>query len=896
MRMNLQRDPVTGSIIPVLEQQQDELRWHNRTQSVVAGLGRADPERLCQELYTFLDQESRGQSGRRPALPLCTHAPDSYLSDHTLLTSAIVYCLGFGNKDVDVHLLRFAALSHEFPAVVRDVLSAAMDTTVAVFLRQAWSVLHEQGNQLVEAMADGDTLRRFAHFQPQHAEIGLNLLWYAHITASQPLYNRTLTAPNGDILYVISGRADFDQHPLNLLPTELQKVRLVHGGATKIKGYVFESAKLPEMRGASALLDRINQVDSRGFFRDAPECIIYANGGDLLALAPADTEQSVVDELEACYAQQTLTAQSVFVDNVYTLLELQYGLQPTKFWVDDYEARLQAITHEQQQLLRVYYGEPERQEQPGWTDRLLFHLRKGFGECTTQLALKRTWRRDGNTSAGQVQGERMARRLPNFETTPFGQYCSSCDRRMAVVRVPDLNDALCESCLRKRWIGWYMRHEDKEYSDLFQALTEWKPRLIETAQPNDNVAEVFRPWHRQFETYLAASGGELVSRYWHEVRDATSAWVDMPENIDQIGQAAKPEGYVGLVYADGNNVGALIEKIRTAGFYRQFATRLFYATQAAVFDALATHVMATEVRDEQGNPLTIHPFEIVNIGGDDLFLIVPAQSALPIAQHIAAYIEQLFSDRETTYQEKSQAVQRYRPEEDIPSGRPRISMAAGVVLADCHLPIFFLLDLVEELLKSAKKGAKDRKKQCYWGGVIDFMSMKATGMVASEIRDFRQAALTHDQPYSNDRLHLTARPYTTHEVQGLLKTIATLRAAAFPRTQLHLLRELLPQGRFASSLSYLYYSSRLTGRRDSTSDARSASEQAITLQAQLRNNLDQAWYNPSQDPIPWRLRVGAEIDRGHSDGKNHWETILADLIELYDFMPESTTETEERSG
>ncbi|MEN9223118.1 MAG: hypothetical protein Q6M04_11850, partial [Thermostichus sp. BF3_bins_97] len=34
------------------------------------------------------------------------------------------------------------------------------------------------------------------------------------------------------------------------------RIGLVYGGATKIKGYVFESAKLAEVRGASALLDR----------------------------------------------------------------------------------------------------------------------------------------------------------------------------------------------------------------------------------------------------------------------------------------------------------------------------------------------------------------------------------------------------------------------------------------------------------------------------------------------------------------------------------------------------------------------------------------------------------------------------------------------------------------
>jgi len=44
------------------------------------------------------------------------------------------------------------------------------------------------------------------------------------------------------------------------------KIGLVYGGATKIKQYVFEAAKLSDIRGASALLDRINLVDIPAFF------------------------------------------------------------------------------------------------------------------------------------------------------------------------------------------------------------------------------------------------------------------------------------------------------------------------------------------------------------------------------------------------------------------------------------------------------------------------------------------------------------------------------------------------------------------------------------------------------------------------------------------------------
>ena len=44
------------------------------------------------------------------------------------------------------------------------------------------------------------------------------------------------------------------------------KVGLVYGGVTKVKQYVFEASKLSDIRGASALLDRINLIDLPAFF------------------------------------------------------------------------------------------------------------------------------------------------------------------------------------------------------------------------------------------------------------------------------------------------------------------------------------------------------------------------------------------------------------------------------------------------------------------------------------------------------------------------------------------------------------------------------------------------------------------------------------------------------
>lgn len=882
--MNLQRDPVTGRVIAEAEQQQDKAKWRIDTHAFSANLNRAAPDVLCRELYHFLDQQSCGKLGERPLVPLCDHAPDSYVTDHALLTSALVYCLAAEHTPAQplIDTLRLAALGHEFPEAAQAQLQRCVDAETAAFLTQAWTMLRRQTAALTSALQSADSLSAFTDVVDM-GDAGLTLLWYAHLAASQPLFNHKLTLPDQTVFAVIQNRPDFDRHPLRLCEP---RIGLVYGGATKIKEYVFESAKLPEIRGASTLLDRLNQEQARALFAAAPECVIYANGGDLLALAPAPQAQSLADQIEACYLAETLTAQAVAVAATYQLLEVQYGLQPQRFWADAYVQQLPQASAEQAALWRSYYGAPTHKQWCGWSDEMLFHRRKSFGELATQLALKRLWRREGNDGLWQQHDPLTARLLPYFETLPHGQYCSSCDRRIAVVHVPELNDVLCDPCRRKRWMGWRMRRGERQRADALCEGTTWRP--------DADAGSKFLPWFEQFQYHFdqPADGADLAELQDLKARylvGCTSAdWeelaITVPLTLGEIGQAAHPRRFIGLVYADGNNVGAIIERIRTASFYRQFATRLFEATKAAVFAALANHLQPITVQDDKGKDRKIHPFEIVSIGGDDLFLLVPADKALPIAQHIAAHIETCFSNGDPAYGKQAQLVQRYRPHAFQVNGQPCVSLSAGVVLAAETTPIFFLKELVDDLLDSAKKAAKQRKQTGYAGSTIDFMALKAVSMVTSSVEEFREAALTESKwttvepadarqtPRSaQDVLHLTARPYTLHEIDGLLRTVASLKALHFPRSQLYQLRELLPQGRFVSSLNYLYFSSRLRAV-DSTL---------------LRHVLDRAWCPTVTEPVPWRRQwqTKAACEPVKESHTQHWETVLADVIELYDFVP-----------
>ncbi len=211
-------------------------------------------------------------------------------------------------------------------------------------------------------------------------------------------------------------------------------IGLVYGGATKIKGYVFEASNLQDIRGASALLDRINLVDLPAFFGKVPdksvsqwldknfsglkealipELIIYSTGGNILAFCPDAFVNDLANAIEKRYTEETLTANSCAVGETFRLLEIRLGLlkDPIEetFWLEDYRKNYQ------QPLVKAYFGSPKTDAEAEIVE--LFKNRKSFNELAGKLASLFQQRRNGNEVGN---GSRPSRRYPPiFETHPY---------------------------------------------------------------------------------------------------------------------------------------------------------------------------------------------------------------------------------------------------------------------------------------------------------------------------------------------------------------------------------------------------------------------------------------------------------------------------------------------
>ena len=673
-------------------------------------------------------------------------------------------------------------------------------------------------------------------------------------------------------------------------------IGLVYGGATKIKQYVFEAPKLPDIRGASSLLDRINLIDLPAFFHKdpepdpkaknlyniecqnirqwlndnfshqpkitealIPELIVYSTGGNILAFCPAAFVDDLANAIEKRYTEETLTANSCAVGETFRLLEIRFGLLKdpieSTFWLEQYR---QAYKNP---LVEAYFGNPEKQSE---SLENAFFNRKSFNELTTKLAILFNQRRSGN----EIQNRTTRRYPPMLETHPYLQRDESEKRSIiAIVQPPALlsESVFSEASIRKRVVSDRAKTGFSETPQWYRDIgLEWDRGIIEG-------------WVDKFENFLHKNS-QKHQKYCgsYNLED-----VKLCQSLTHLSKVSN--GFVAYIYADGNNMGGFIQKIRTPQKYKEFSEDVFTATEQAVYQALAENLHPRElkgIKEESGfkDGDLIHPFEIITIGGDDIILIVPASQALAIAKTIGEQFEKILLKQvalnevkiQGNYQiqsaEKpivSNSYHRYSdPKEQATPSNCQLSMSIGVLITDYKMPIYYAKNLTEQLLKSAKKYAKSLKKIGYCGGTVDFLVLKGVTMISSNIEEFRQEALTKERM---QKLKLYAAPYTMYELGGLIKSIGALKRAEFPRSQLYQIRSLLERGKHTAILNYRYFRVRLERG-----------------QKELEEYFEKAWCKPKDENNKGSLAPWTSLKQ--PDKSTTYETIWREMADLYDFI------------
>ena len=359
------------------------------------------------------------------------------------------------------------------------------------------------------------------------------------------------------------------------MPTTTGKRALLAADTDRTLDYVFESAKLPEIRGASVILNGLNceKAPKRIEEIDPSASKIYADGGSLLYEVAADRAPRIQRELEALYPRETGVAT---ITCVYRVLSGPADEGIPTLSLDN--AMLDDLSPFQRE--RIERADRQLDNFGAWV-RLLGH------------DLRRR--------------KREKRFVPFIEAMPYAARCRSCRTRPAqrVYVDYDTEWPRCPECAKKREHG---------------ARSPWRDRFQET---------LLGKYPDLASQYFHGMDADTV----HLPRDlSVIASACHPRNPNK-------QHYVAFIYADGDGVGAFVESQRTRTEYERNSLILREATWHAVTVALARNLRVerlTNPWDGDPSPRPTHPFEIITVGGDDVMLIVPAHVALQVARDLVA--------------------------------------------------------------------------------------------------------------------------------------------------------------------------------------------------------------------------------------------------------------------
>ena len=499
---------------------------------------------------------------------------------------------------------------------------------------------------------------------------------------------------------------------------------LVAFDTDKIKQYVFRTSTLKEIRGASALLDRLNCSEMPQLV--GGDCI-YANGGGGLFVIDADDPQAPSRAIAS-------------VEKLYT-----------------------TATHS------------------GSITGAAVPMPANPAEVKNALALVRHKLRAAKAASFAPQA---------LVIHPLFRFCDVCGVEYA--ESDEQDEQVCRSCAAKR----------AENRTVQEVIVRWIGGERRTAEQD-------RLWPRLIAG-LGAKGYPLAGH-------------DRPETFEDLGETSRPRGYMGLIYADGDNMGRIIEGIDSTAQLGKFSEAVDGALHDAVADAVAKHLKP----GDDGAPL---PFDVLLLGGDDLVMVTSAHKAMETAAHIVQKFADLTKD---TW------------------GQP-LSLSASVTLTHTSYPIGSLIQLADSGLKFAKRTAAERrlKDPSYSEGLINFLVVNSPNHVEFS-RYYRETLRAKE---GTSVLLRTMRPYTAGDVQGLLTRVRSAHKA--PRAKLEQLRAAVFKTRRQGRLDAMKAVLRTRG-----------DEQRQTL-FELVGKVEAAQLN-----LPWIKRP-----------EGGWTTPILDVVELLDFV------------
>jgi len=563
---------------------------------------------------------------------------------------------------------------------------------------------------------------------------------------------------------------------------------LVSIETVKIKDFIFSTNKLKLIRGASYLLDYMNQVE-------VPR-ILRKYGLEYNTKGLVDKIYDISDD------EEFLRKVDEKIDGAIDKRILYVRAGNAKFLVEN-EKDAKNICKEIKELYSeiapsakvVAEFHPMEKDEKIW-------------DAIDELAQK--------TAAKKSEGFPML----NIDL-PFAVKCDLSGTEPAVVSwksIKSVENDLDSIDIHKSGYDWKLNNEKRNSEGIVKFQNDTDKQKKDTIKAIENVIKESGLNISEESAVKIKYSNKMIKDDVNEIGFYSIIKKALKDDIHlntEIDDYAVGDNFIGFIYSDGDGLGDFFKNVKkvytTEEEYLKFMRKF-----SVILDRNTKYVLKEVIKEmyEKGKFVKKKPilkdgkpkYEIINekkkiveksvigefliVGGDDVCAVFPADLAL----EISAEFQKQFEEKMNKFTENENKNNEVKNSENITS-------SCGVVIAKGKTPMFQLFEQGLKLQKLAKGKRYNenqiRDEKAKRTGYIDFQVIGNEGNV--DIKGYRKKWFDKfDNKKNENKLHISKRPYSINKIDDdvsesidkLIENVKDLKKENFPNTKIRYIYDL----------------------------------------------------------------------------------------------------------
>ena len=626
---------------------------------------------------------------------------------------------------------------------------------------------------------------------------------------------------------------------------------LVSIETVKIKDFIFSTNKLKLIRGASYLLDYMNQVEvprilkKYGLEYKTHELVnkIYNINDDKEFLEKVDEE----------------------IDKTIDKRILYIGAGNAKFLVEDKD-KAEEICKE---IKEVY--------------KTLAPSAKVVAECYPMKENEEIW--TAIDELAQKTAEKKSEGFPMLNIDlPFAVKCDLSGTEPAVVSLKNLEKDLKKIEIHR---SGESSDDDKQVEDTITAIRN----VIK--KDNMKISEESAVKIKYSNKMIKDDVNEIG--FYSIIKKALNYDIHLNTEIDDYSVG---DSFIGFVYSDGDGLGDFLKNVKKVykteeeylKFMRKFSVILDRNTKYVLKEVIKEMYEKGKfvkkkpilkdgkfVKDEKGENIEKSVIgEFLIVGGDDVCAVFPADLAIEISYEF-----------QKQFEEKMKKFTEIENQKNEKKNQENITSSCGVVIAKNKTPMFQLFEQGLKLQKSAKakryQENKNREGKVRTG-YIDFQVIGNEGNV--NIKEYRQKWYNKfdKEDKNKGKLHVSRRPYSisgleneeykdvSESIDKLIDQVKKLKTKNFPNTKIRYIYDL---------------------KKDDTKTDNEKIMESINILSKMSTEeiqvLNELW------GIKDKMNLSFENENKNEKFKEFFDNIF-DVLEIYDFIQKDKSSSEKEDN